>query len=139
MVTIILYHSGEKIYIAKRNKSIVFNGFGHLTNAYVIIKIGAAIMYLHLGEKKVVNTKKIVAIIDIESATVSKITRDFLKSAQLGGIVTNVSDDLPRSAVVCESKGKKDVFISQISSGTLDKRRKGLCFETEYKNRYNLR
>lgn len=34
-------------------------------------------MYLHLGENIVINTKSVVAIIDIENSTVSSFTRDF--------------------------------------------------------------
>ena len=36
-------------------------------------------MYLHLGKDTVVNTKHIIAILDLESASISKNTRDFLK------------------------------------------------------------
>jgi hypothetical protein len=79
-------------------------------------------MYLHLGENIVINTKSVVAIIDIENSTVSSFTRDFLKKAEQGKIVTNVSYELPKSAIVCENKGKIQVFISQISTGTLQKR-----------------
>lgn len=79
-------------------------------------------MYLHLGESVVVNSKRIIAIIDLENSTVSNITKDFFKNAQKSGIVTNVSAELPKSAVVCENKGIKEVFISQISTSTLQKR-----------------
>ena len=78
-------------------------------------------MYLHLGENIVINTKSVVAIIDIENSTVSSFTRIF-KKAEQGKIVTNVSYELPKSAIVCENKGKIQVFISQISTGTLQKR-----------------
>ncbi|OQB15286.1 MAG: hypothetical protein BWY15_00657 [Firmicutes bacterium ADurb.Bin193] len=79
-------------------------------------------MYLHLGENVVINSKRIVAIIDLETSTVSKKTRDFLKNAQKGSIVVNVSDELPKSAVICERNGEKEVYISQISTATLQKR-----------------
>ena len=35
-------------------------------------------MYLHLGHKTVINSKKIIGIFDIDTATVSKRTREFL-------------------------------------------------------------
>lgn len=79
-------------------------------------------MYLHLGENTVVNSKIIVAIIDLENSTVSNITKEFFKNAQKTGVVTNVSSELPKSAVICERNGKKEVFISQISTTTLQKR-----------------
>lgn len=79
-------------------------------------------MYLHLGENTVICSKDIVSIIDLENSTVSAVTRNFLKQAQKSGAVVNVSDELPKSAVICERKGKKEVYISQISTGTLQKR-----------------
>lgn len=79
-------------------------------------------MYLHLGENVVVNSKCIVAIIDLENSTVSNLTKNFLKNAQNSGIVKNVSYELPKSAIICEKKGVQEVFISQISTTTLQKR-----------------
>ncbi|MDR0405493.1 MAG: DUF370 domain-containing protein [Clostridiales bacterium] len=79
-------------------------------------------MYLHLGENVAVNSKSIVAMIDLENSTVSRLTKEFLKNAQQSGRVVNVSAELPKSAVVCENKGKSEVFISQISTATLQKR-----------------
>ncbi len=79
-------------------------------------------MYLHLGETVVVNSSNIVAIIDLENSTVSAITRNFLKNAQKSGVIINVSEELPKSAVICEKKGGRQVFISQISTSTLQKR-----------------
>lgn len=79
-------------------------------------------MYLHLGENVAVISKSIVAIIDLENSTVSGATKDFLKKAQKSGAVINVSDELPKSAIICHKDGKQEVFISQISTNTLQKR-----------------
>ena len=76
-------------------------------------------MFVHLGNNVVVNIKDIVTIIDIDNTTTSKITRDFLTECQKKNIVENVSDDLPKSAVVCKYKDKVKVYISQISPVTL--------------------
>ena len=38
-------------------------------------------MYLHLGEKTVVNTANIIGIFDIENTSVSKDTKEFLRIA----------------------------------------------------------
>jgi len=79
-------------------------------------------MYMHLGEDTVVNVKNVITIIDLENATVSKITNDFLRTQEEEGFVVNVSTELPKSAVVCEIDGKSVVYISQISATTLQKR-----------------
>lgn len=79
-------------------------------------------MYLYLGQDKVISFKEIIGIFDLDTSTVSKVTRDYLKKAETGGRVTNICTDLPKSFVVCEKNGRKDVYISQISSSTLLKR-----------------
>lgn len=80
-------------------------------------------MYLHLGQEVVVREEEIVGIFDLDTSTVSKHTRKFLNLAEKRKQVINVSYELPKSFILC-SKGKKDkrVYISQISSGTLNRR-----------------
>ncbi len=79
-------------------------------------------MYIHLGANIVVNMKNVVGIFDLEATSISKTTRLFLAKAETRGLVINVSDELPKSFVVCEEGGKKVVYISQISAATLTKR-----------------
>ena len=76
-------------------------------------------MYLHLGKDTVVNTKDIIAILDLETTSVSKSTRDFLKIVEEEGFVCNVSEELPRSFVLCEVNGQSVVYITNISSRAL--------------------
>lgn len=42
-------------------------------------------MYLHLDTNTVICTREIVAILDIENSSVSKITREFFAAAQSRG------------------------------------------------------
>ena len=80
-------------------------------------------MYIHLGEDTVVNEKDVIGIFDLETTTVSKNTRDFLAIAEKRKEVINVSYELPKSFIVCSKEKKKNrVYISQISSATLQKR-----------------
>ncbi len=81
-------------------------------------------MYLHLGGDKVVKTKDIIGIFDMDTSTVSKNTRDYLKNAEKSGEVVTVSYDLPKSFIVVSPKKSKEktIYISQISSQTLNKR-----------------
>ena len=79
-------------------------------------------MYLHLGQDTVVKTDTVIGIFDLDNATVSKKTRDFLTRAEKDGKVVNVTYELPKSFIVCNDKGKTKVYISQISSVTLFKR-----------------
>ena len=80
-------------------------------------------MYIHLGNEMVVNENDIIGIFDLETTTVSKNTRDFLSFAEKRKEVINVSYELPKSFVLCsKKKNEKRVYISQISSATLQKR-----------------
>ena len=79
-------------------------------------------MYLHLGENTVIRSVEIVGIIDIETTTVSKITKDFLYGVETAGRIVNVSYDMPKSAVLCEYNKEQTVYISPISPQTLLKR-----------------
>ncbi len=80
-------------------------------------------MYLHLGENTVVKTCDIIGIFDMDTCTISKWSKNYLSNATKKGRVINVSMELPKSFVVCCEKGKIKVYISQISSITLMKRK----------------
>ena len=82
-------------------------------------------MYLHLGQEVVVRHADIIGVFDMYNTTISPHTRDFLHQAEVGGQVTYVSMDLPKSFTVCAPKGEKgahQVYISQIAPSTLRKR-----------------
>ena len=74
-------------------------------------------MYLHLGQETVVRLREVVGIFDMENATISKYTRQFLADAEKGGRVCNVTMERPKSFVLCVDRdGTETVYISQISS-----------------------
>ena len=79
-------------------------------------------MFLHIGGDSVIPIKAIIAIMDIDSTTISKDSREFLKIAEEEGFVESISNDLPKSFIVAEIDKKSKVFLSPISSVTLMKR-----------------
>lgn len=79
-------------------------------------------MYLHLGGDVVVRTKDIIGIFDIENSSIARSTKSFLTKAQKSGQVVNVTNELPKSFILCENGGNVVLYISQISSATLRKR-----------------
>lgn len=82
-------------------------------------------MYLHLGRDIVVMQEDIIGLFDLDSSTWSKHTKAFFTNCEQKGMVINVSDELPKSAIVCCAKnGNVAVYISQLSSRTLLKRSK---------------
>ena len=79
-------------------------------------------MYLHLGQSVVVRDTDVIGIFDLDNTTGSYLTREYLEKAEKAGRVVNVSEELPKSFVVCQRNGVRKVFISQLSSQTLLKR-----------------
>ena len=79
-------------------------------------------MYLHLGQNVVVPESTIIGIFDLDNTTGSHITRKFLSHAEKEGCVSSVSDELPKSFIVCNENNKMDIYLSQLSTQTLLKR-----------------
>ena len=80
-------------------------------------------MYLHLGHHTVITFDEILGIFDLDNTTVAKKTRDYLSKAQKEGRVYEVSNELPKSFIVCnDKKGDVVIYLSQISTSTLLKR-----------------
>ena len=78
-------------------------------------------MYLHLGGDTIVRTEDITGIFDLDNATVSYRTREFLSYAQKNGKVVNVSDELPKSFVICTEDNETIIYICQLSPKTKKK------------------
>ena len=79
-------------------------------------------MYLYLGQSTVISTKDVIGIFDLENTTTSKHTRDFLAASQKSGEIVEVTEDLPKSFVICKQGSDVSVYLSQISPTTLKKR-----------------
>lgn len=92
-------------------------------NTFKFIKvIQEEFMFLHIGGDVVVPIKNVIAIMDLESTTLSKDTRDFLAIAEEEGFIENISDDIPKSFIITEIDKKSKIYLSPISSTTLQKR-----------------
>ena len=86
-------------------------------------------MYLHLGQNVVVPQSAVVGIFDLDNTTQSHITRTFLNEAERKGQIVNISEDLPKSFILCEENGERTVYLSQLASSTLLKRCESRSFE----------
>lgn len=76
-------------------------------------------MYLHLGQGVVVRQDCIVGIFDLDNASSSYITREFLSSAEKKKRVVSITEELPKSFVLCAEKDGFTVYLSQLASKTL--------------------
>lgn len=80
-------------------------------------------MYLHIGQNEIVPEKRIIGIFDLDKASYGKRTREYLARAEREGVVLDVSDDIPKSFLVCDHPYHKQiVYLSQLNSVTLQKR-----------------
>lgn len=76
-------------------------------------------MYVHLGQDYIVPVRSILGILDMDTATLSRHTRGFIARMEREGRVVSLFDDLPKSAVLCETALGERLYLSQISSVTL--------------------
>ena len=101
-------------------------------------------MYLHIGSETIVSEQNLIGIFDLDNTSVSKFTREFLRSRQQRGSVITVAEDIPKSFVVCtppvkrlvragkpaKEKGtqngrlpvRETVYLSQMAASTLRRR-----------------
>lgn len=79
-------------------------------------------IYLSVGAGKSIREKNIIGIFDMDTATVSPVTRKFLSSAERAGKTYSPTYEIPKSFIVYadedESKGNR-VCLSQFSTASL--------------------
>ncbi|MFW6287243.1 MAG: extracellular matrix regulator RemB [bacterium] len=75
-------------------------------------------MFLHLGENHLIPEKDVVLIGDLESTSISDITKEFFNIAEEEGFIVDYSNGNARSFILTG----ETVYLSMISSTTLAKR-----------------
>ena len=80
-------------------------------------------MYLSIGNAMAVRDSSIIGIFDLDNTTTSKRTREFLASAEEEGCVVPC-DDLPKSFILTAEYGLERVYLTDLSTTTLEKRLK---------------
>ncbi len=78
--------------------------------------------YLHLGKGTLVREDEILGIFDLDITSQSHLTRKFLSMADKAGQVRSAAEDLPKSFVLCGTRGQTRVYLSQMASATLLRR-----------------
>ena len=82
--------------------------------------------YLHIGQNVMLEDKRIIGIFDLDNTSTSKITREFLNTAEQDSVVQTACEDNPKSFVVCDHPYHRQIiYISQLNSQTLLKRAQG--------------
>ena len=80
-------------------------------------------MYLSIGNDMAVRQSSIIGIFDMDNTSTSKRTKLFLEMAEKMGQVVPC-DDLPKSFIVTTEYGFERVYLTTLSSSTLEKRLK---------------
>ena len=80
-------------------------------------------MYLNIGNVMAVREKSIIGIFDMDNTSTSKRTREFLERSEREGQVVPC-DDLPKAFVLTAEYGLDRVYLTSLSSSTLEKRLK---------------
>ena len=80
-------------------------------------------MYLNIGNDMSVRDRNIIGIFDMDNTSTSKRTREFLAKAEKEGEVVPC-DDLPKSFILTAEYGLDRIYLTSLSSATLEKRLK---------------
>ena len=78
-------------------------------------------MYLSIGNDMAVRDRSIIGIFDLDNTSTSRRTREFLAKAEKEGQVVPC-DDLPKSFVLTAEYGLDRIYLTALSSSTLEKR-----------------
>ncbi len=78
-------------------------------------------MYLNIGNDMAVRGESVIGIFDLDNTSTSRRTRDFLERSEKEGQVVPC-DDLPKAFVLTAEYGMSRVYLSALSSSTLEKR-----------------
>lgn len=91
-------------------------------------------MYLHLGNSVVIRKADLVGVFDLDNASQSPRTRQFLAAAERAGSVINAAgDEIPKSFIVCtDEKAGQRVYLSQLNTSTLLRRSAGRGLDASF-------
>ena len=76
-------------------------------------------MYLHIGNGISIKEEDIIGIFDLDTATVSKISKKFINKNEGMGLVEYDDYDLPRSFILVGKKKNTKIKLSRISPAGL--------------------
>lgn len=76
-------------------------------------------MFLHIGNNRNIRKSMIIGIFDMDTATVSQITKKYLNGVQGEYLLEAASYDLPKSFVLYEEHGESKVCFSPLSTAAL--------------------
>jgi hypothetical protein len=79
-------------------------------------------MYISIGGDMALRDRSIIGIFDLDGASLSNKTMEYLKSVEDQGGLISVTEDIPKSFLVAEEFGMERVYFTQLSAATIEKR-----------------
>ena len=79
-------------------------------------------MYLHIGKDKLIDDNNIIAILNIETLKEKENIENICKNMNFSDNIIDVSDGNKKSLIIIKEKKQTKVYISNISTITLEKR-----------------
>ncbi len=79
-------------------------------------------MYLHIGNGESIKKESIIGVFDLDTATVSGITKKYIAKKEKEGAVEYTDYDLPRTFILCKDKNGEKIKLSRISTQGLKQR-----------------
>lgn len=79
-------------------------------------------MYLSIGKNIVISEQNIIGIFDLDNCSQSFLTREYLSRSEKKEQIINAAEDIPNSFIICAEGRDTNVYLSQSTSRTLEKR-----------------
>ena len=88
-------------------------------------------MICHIGAGKLITSRDVIGIFDLDGRVTTQITSEFLKAADREGKTEFPGDDIPRSFVLTKEKnGRESIVLSRLSPTALTKRLDSVTSDT---------
>ena len=79
-------------------------------------------MYVHIGNNRIINEKRIVGLFDIDMTSLSESTKKLLSEAEKEGRLSLCDDGIPKTFILTDDDG---VYFTRISARTISDRIRG--------------
>ncbi|MBE6543123.1 MAG: hypothetical protein E7675_01850 [Ruminococcaceae bacterium] len=90
----------------------------------VVYNIKSGRRYLNVGNNRSIPVSGIVGIFDMDSTTVSRYMRDWLRQCQNEGTIISVATTIPKTVILYDDGVGRSVWFSSFSSSVLRSRLK---------------
>ena len=77
-------------------------------------------MLINIGQNQIISDKSILGIFDLDNTTVCKGTREYINNCvKCNECITVSMDDLPKSFIVCQEKGKSEDVSTESAKNSI--------------------